>query len=229
MIRFFIIATLSLLTLTGCKKERETIIPPGSTGIPRATVFSTKKVDGVWKLYKGESEFYINGAATNNFYADVKDWGGNVVRTYGTNEGTKAILDEAWSKRLYVNMGLAMKDSDSFDYSSASNATAIAEQFENHRTWVRRFRNHPAVLCWSIGNEAETGDATKNKVYFKEVEKIAAMIHEEDPNHPTTVTFSNSDVNNRIKILMQNAPSIDILSINMYYPSVGKVAKTSLG
>ena len=225
MIRFFIIATLSLLTLTGCKKERETIIPPGSTGIPRATVFSTKKVDGVWKLYKGESEFYINGAATNNFYADVKDWGGNVVRTYGTNEGTKAILDEAWSKGLYVNMGLAMKDSDSFDYSSASNAAAIAEQFENHRTWVRRFRNHPAVLCWSIGNEAETGDATKNKVYFKEVEKIAAMIHEEDPNHPTTVTFSNSDVNNRIKILMQNAPSIDILSINMYYPSVGNVAK----
>ena len=225
MIRFFIIATLSLLTLTGCKKERETIIPPGSTGIPRATVFSTKKVDGVWKLYKGESEFYINGAATNNFYADVKDWGGNVVRTYGTNEGTKAILDEAWSKGLYVNMGLAMKDSDSFDYSSASNATAIAEQFENHRTWVRRFRNHPAVLCWSIGNEAETGDATKNKVYFKEVEKIAAMIHEEDPNHPTTVTFSNSDVNNRIKLLMQNAPSIDILSINMYYPSVGNVAK----
>lgn len=225
MIRFFIIATLSLLTLTGCKKERETIIPPGSTGIPRATVFSTKKVDGVWKLYKGESEFYINGAATNNFYADVKDWGGNVVRTYGTNEGTKAILDEAWSKGLYVNMGLAMKDSDSFDYSSASNAAAIAEQFENHRTWVRRFRNHPAVLCWSIGNEAETGDANKNKVYFKEVEKIAAMIHEEDPNHPTTVTFSNSDVNNRIKILMQNAPSIDILSINMYYPGVGNVAK----
>ena len=62
-------------------------------------------------------------------------------------------------------------------------------------------------------------------MYFKEVEKIAAMIHEEDPNHPTTVTFSNSDVNNRIKILMQNAPSIDILSINMYYPSVGNVAK----
>ncbi len=225
MIRFVIMATLSLLTLTGCKKERETIIPPGSTAIPRATVFSTKKVDGVWKLYKGESEFYINGAATNNFYGDVKDWGGNVVRTYGTTDATKAILDEAWAKGLYVNMGLAMKDSDVFDYSSASNAAAIAEQLENHRTWVRRFRNHPAVLCWSIGNEAETGDANKNKVYFKEVEKVAAMIHQEDPNHPTTITFSNSDVNGRIKVLMQNAPSIDILSINMYYPNVGNVAK----
>lgn len=225
MKRLFSIAILSLIVLTGCKKERETIIPPGSSGIPRATVFSTKKVDGVWKLYKGDSEFYINGAATNNFYVDVKDWGGNVVRTYGTNDGTKAILDEAWSKGLYVNMGLAMKDSDSFDYSDESNAQAIAEQFENHRTWVRRFRNHPAVLCWSIGNEAETGNAQKNAVYFKEVEKIAAMIHEEDPNHPTTITFSNSDVDNRIKVLMQNAPSIDMLSVNMYYPNVGNVSK----
>lgn len=225
MIRFFNIVIIALLTLVGCEKERETIIPPGSSGIPRATVFSTKKADGVWKLYKGETEFYINGAATNNFYGDVKDWGGNVIRTYSTNDNTKAVLDEAWSKGLYVNMGLAMKDSDSFDYSSPSNAAAINEQFENHRTWVRRFRNHPAVLCWSIGNEAETGDAQKNDVYFKEVEKVAAMIHQEDPNHPTTITFSNSDVNGRIKVLMQNAPSIDILSVNMYYPNVGNVGK----
>ena len=225
MKRFLSIAILSLIVIAGCQKERETIIPPGSINMPRATVFSTKKTDGVWKLYKGEAEFYINGAATNNFYADVKDWGGNVVRTYSTNENTKAILDEAWSKGLYVNMGLAMKDSDAFDYSSPDNAAAIQEQFENHKTWVRRFRNHPAVLCWSIGNEAETGDAKKNAVYFKEVEKIAAMIHQEDPNHPTTVTFANSDANNRLKVLMQNAPSVDILSVNMYYPGVGNVAK----
>lgn len=225
MRRLFSSALIALLALTGCTKERETIIPPGSSGIPRATVFSIKKVDGVWKLYKGDAEFYINGAATNNFYSDVKDWGGNVVRTYSTGEDTKAILDEAWSKGLYVNMGLYMKDSDSFDYSSASNAAAIAEQLENHRTWVRRFRNHPAVLCWSIGNEAETGDAAKNAVYFKEVEKVASMIHEEDPNHPTTITFSSADVNNRIKVLMENAPSVDILSVNMYYPGVGGVGK----
>ena len=227
MKRLLSIAILSLIVLTGCDKGHESVIPPGSIGVPRATVFTTKKVDGVWKLYKGETSFYINGAATNNFYADVKDWGGNVVRTYSTNENTKAILDEAWSKGLYVNMGLAMKDSESFDYSSPANADAIAEQYENHRTWVRRFRNHPAVLCWSIGNEAETGDAGKNAVYFKEVEKIAAMIHKEDPNHPTTATFANSDANSRIKVLMQNAPSVDILSVNMYYPGVGNVAKNT--
>ena len=174
MIRLIIIATMSLLALTGCKEERVTIIPPGSTPTQQATVFTTKKVNGVWKLYKGDNEFYINGAATNNFYGDVKDWGGNVVRTYGTNESTKAILDEAWSKGLYVNLGLAMKDCEDFSYTNAANAATIAEQFENHRKWVRNYRNHPAVLCWSIGNEAEGGSAEVNKTYFKEVEKIAA-------------------------------------------------------
>ncbi len=217
---------LATLLVVGCEDDnRQTVIPPSTRPSQQATKFETKKVDGVWKLFKGDSEFYINGAATNNFYAEVKDWGGNVVRTYSTNENTKAILDEAWSKGLYVNMGLYMKDCEDFDYASAANAATIKEQLENHRTWVSRYKNHPAVLCWSIGNEAECGDAAKNAAFFKAVEDIAKMIHEVDPNHPVTTTFSNSEPNNRIKVLMQNAPSVDILSVNAYYPNVGNVAK----
>lgn len=237
------IAIALLLTAVfsvGCaEEERQTIIPPGShltpdapnTG-PQIAKFETKKIDGVWRLLKDGEVFYINGAASNNFYGEVKKWGGNVVRTYGIKEApdaktqytTKMILDEAYANGLYVNVGLGMKDSGSFDYSSPSNAAAIKEQFENHRTWVRRFANHPAVMCWSIGNEFETSDAAKNAVYFKYVEEIAQMIHEEDPNHPTTIAFSNSDVNNKLKPLMQYAPSIDILSVNSYYNGVGGVA-----
>lgn len=219
--------------LMGCgEEERQTVIPPSTRPSQQTTKFTTKKVDGVWKLFKGNNEFYINGAATNNFYAEVKDWGGNVVRTYGikdepdakTNYTTKMVLDEASANGLYVNMGLAMKDCDDFDYSNPANAAAIAEQLANIRTWVRRFRNHPAVLCWSIGNEAESGDKAKNEVYFKHIEDVAKMIHEEDPNHPTTIAFSNSDVEKKIKPLMQFAPSIDILSVNTYYPNVGNIA-----
>ncbi|MBQ2796217.1 MAG: glycosyl hydrolase family 2 [Tidjanibacter sp.] len=217
---------LALCALVGCEDERKTVIPQGSTA-QRPTKFEIKKVDGVWKLYKGASEFYINGAAANRFYGDVKKWGGNVVRTYSTNANTKAILDEAWEQGLYVNMGLSMKNSDGFDYGDAANAEVIAKQLEDHRTWVRRYKNHPAVMCWSIGNEAETGNATTNASLFKAVEDVAKMIHEEDPNHPTTITFANSDVNSRIKVLMQHAPSIDILSVNSYYPNVGNVAKNT--
>lgn len=225
MKQFLCMATALLMTCSviGCSKKRETIIPPGSFVEQQPTVFTTQKVDGVWELYKNGEKFYINGAAGINFISQAKDFGGNVIRTYSTNESTGAILAEALSKGLYVNMGLYMKVSKDFDYSDPKNADAIREQFENHRMWVRRFRNHPAVLCWSIGNESEAGDAAVNETYFKYVEEIAAMIHEEDPNHPTTVTFSNSDPDKKIKVLKSQAPSVDILSVNMYYPGVGNV------
>ena len=224
---------LIALAASGCEGERETIIPPGSVPEQYPTRFTVEKTDGVWRLFKQETDpqkdgqkepFYVNGAATNNFYADVKDWGGNVVRTYSTTDNTKLILDEAWSKGLYVNMGLYMKGSKDFDYSDPANADVIKKQFEDHRMYVRRYRNHPAVFCWSIGNESEDVDAAGNAVYFKYVQEIAAMIHQEDPNHLTTITFSNSDPDKKIKVLKQNAPDVDMLSVNMYYPGVGNVA-----
>lgn len=230
---FTVIAMFATIFAVGCEEERQTIIPPGSTVKTTPTKFETKKGDdGVWRLLKEGEVFYINGAATNNFYGEVAKWGGNTVRTYGikdapdakTNYTTKMVLDEAYANGLYVNVGLGMKDSGVFDYSDPTNAEAIAEQLETHREWVRRFRNHPAVLCWSIGNEFETGDATKNAVYFKYVEEVAKMIKEEDPNHPTTIALAGADVNNKLKPLMKYAPSIDILSVNMYYPNVGGVA-----
>lgn len=226
MRRFVSISLIFLMTCSvmGCGKERETIIPPGSFVEQQPVNFSVSKDDGVWRLYKEGKPFYINGAAGVNFTAEVAKYGGNVVRTYSTNESTGAILSTALANGLYVNMGLYMKVSKDFDYSDPANADAIREQFENHRMWVRRFRNHPAILCWSIGNESEAGDAAVNETYFKYVEEIAAMIHKEDPNHPTTVAFSNSDPDKKVKVLKQHAPSVDILSVNMYYPGVGNVA-----
>lgn len=224
--------TVLLLTLCGlmqgCEEgSRQSNIPASSipTENPnKATQFETKKVDGVWRLLKNGEVFYINGAATNRYYAEVKDWGGNVGRTYGVTDATKAVLDEAWSNGVYMNLGFSLKDSEFFDYSDPKNAEAIQAQYEKCLESVRRYGSHPAVLCWSIGNEVETGNAESNAAFFKEVERIAQMVHKEDPNHPTTIAFANSDVNNRIKVLMEHAPSIDILSINSYYPGVGNVA-----
>ncbi len=233
-----IITFVAALAFVGCNDVRESQIPTPSIPffgdeVAKPAKFETKKVDGVWRLMKDGEVFYINGAATNNFYGEVAKWGGNAVRTYGIKEvpdeknqfTTKEVLDEAYENGLYVNVGLGMKDCDSFDYSNPANAEAIAQQLENHRTWVRRFRNHPAVMCWSIGNEFESGDKAINEVYFKYVEEVAKMIHEEDPNHPTTIAFSNADVTKKLKPLMEIAPSIDILSVNSYYNGVGGVAK----
>ena len=104
---YAVIAMFAAIVAVGCEKERQTIIPPGSTMQYEPTKFETKKVDGVWKVLKDGEPFYINGAAANNFYAEVDDWGGNVIRTYSTNADTKALLDLALANGVYVYMGLA--------------------------------------------------------------------------------------------------------------------------
>ncbi len=201
--------------LCACEKERETIIPPGSD-VSTPTKFSlAQKETGEWYMLKNGEEFYINGAATNRYYGLVREFGGNVIRTYSTSdEATPSILQEAYRNGLYINMGLGIRrERDGFDYTDEAK---VAEQFEEMRSIVRRYRNHPAICCWSIGNEIESM-YTKKEQMWKAVNDIAAMIHEEDPNHPTTMALAGANVDN-IKLIIEHAPELDIISVNSYYP-----------
>ena len=59
---YAVIAMFAAIVAVGCEKERQTIIPPGSTMQYEPTKFETKKVDGVWKIktigYKRMYEYY---------------------------------------------------------------------------------------------------------------------------------------------------------------------------
>lgn len=210
-----------LAVLCSCQKPRQTIIIPGSWEGQEAKVtkFEVKKENDIWKLYKNGKEFYIKGAATNRYYSKVKDFGGNTVRTYSTNETqTPDILKEALENGLYVNMGLSIgRERDGFDYNDKEK---VAAQLEKCRKMVQLYRNHPAVFCWSIGNEADS--QYKNLALWTAINDIAKMIHEEDPNHLVTTTLSNSDVD-KVQKIVEMAPELDILCINTYYPNTKNV------
>jgi beta-galactosidase len=56
------------------------------------------------------------------------------------------------------------------------------------RDMVRRDRNHPSIILWSIGNEVrEQGQADGWKV----AKRLTGLFHEEDPTRPTTAAFDN--------------------------------------
>ena len=47
---------LIALAASGCEGERETIIPPGSVPEQYPTRFTVEKTDGVWRLFKQETD-----------------------------------------------------------------------------------------------------------------------------------------------------------------------------
>ena len=80
---------------------------------------------------------------------------------------------------------------------------------------VKKYKDHPALLMWSIGNEVDLF-YSNTKVW--DVADIAAMIHEVDPNHPTNTVTAGLDPKD--VLIMNRAPDIDIYGINTYGMSI---------
>jgi beta-galactosidase len=79
------------------------------------------------------------------------------------------------------------------------------------RDMVRRDRNHPSIIMWSIGNEIpEQGSADG----WKEARRLTGFFHAGDPTRPTTSAFNNPDDAIRNKL----ADEVDIPGFN-YSPT----------
>ena len=128
-------------------------------------------------------------------------------------KGTEKLLDEAHAAGLTVTLGIWLERVGSgFDYGSKD---AIARQTKMVRDAVEKYRGHPALLMWSLGNEGEGhGDDPR---YYEHLEDLATMVHELDPDHPTmTVIAELGEGGHKVKDLERLAPSIDAVGINSY-------------
>ncbi|WP_202985627.1 glycoside hydrolase family 2 TIM barrel-domain containing protein [Pedobacter planticolens] len=208
---------LSIFTLSCEKNPAAYTLPNETVNAPVLTSakVQTVKVNGKWRLYKDGQVYYVRGAAANQFYDKIDDYGGNTFRTYSTNDSTQKTLDLAKANGLSVMMGIWVnRERDGFNY---NDPVAVKAQLDRIKEEVMRFKDHPAVLIWCIGNEAES--MYTNLKLWDAVGEIAKMIHEIDPNHPTSVALAGVDPV-RIKDMMQRAPDVDILSINTYAPQM---------
>ena len=84
------------------------------------------------------------------------------------------------------------------------------------RDMVRRDRNHPSIIMWSIGNEIpEQG----SKDGWKDAKRLVDFFHQEDPTRPTTSAFNNwSDA-----IANKLADQVDVPGFNYKPMFYGKV------
>ncbi|MBF9239892.1 hypothetical protein I2I05_21045 [Hymenobacter sp. BT683] len=165
---------------------------------------------GRYELLRGGRPYFIKGAGGGQFPERINAYGGNSVRTWGTGDAPR-VLAEATKNGLTVMLGLDVaRERHGFDYNDPA---AVAAQLARVRADVLTYKDHPALLFWGIGNELNL-DYTNAKVWDA-VNDIAKMIHEVDPNHPTSTVLAglNQQEVNRVKA---QCPAVDILSVNTY-------------
>ena len=195
----------------GCRRAADAVIG-GAPLQPAAGVVPVRvarTAAGSYALLRAGRPYLIKGAAGVQHFDLIRAAGGNSVRIY-TAQYADVLLDAAQGQGLTVMLGLWMKPPyEKFDYYDPQ--AVAAQQREVYRQ-VQRYKNHPALLMWNLGNELDN-HARDFKVY-QIVNETARMIHQLDPNHPITTTLT--DGVDFLPAIAHLCPEIDVLTVNAF-------------
>ena len=169
----------------------------------------TIRIEGDQLLRDGQP-YFVKGAGGSGPLDELALRGGNSVRTWST-EGLDRILDEAARHQVTVYVGIWLEpDCSWFSYADPAHC---ARQTERVREDVLRYRSHSALLLWGLGNEME-GDG-KNPAIWQQVNRLAKLVHELDPDHPTSIALAGITAD-KAAGLNAHCPDLDIVGINTY-------------
>lgn len=189
---------------------------------PDTTAASVVRVEPLgegWTLTRDGVPFEIKGVGGHANLALAKGLGATTVRTWGVDQlapraGEPSLLDVVADHGLQAMVGLWIgHERHGFDYSDAAR---VERQRDEVRAAVRRYRHHPALLVWGLGNEmeAQPGSEASARI-FRELEVLARIIKAEDPDHPICMVVAVGEAA-EVAQLRELAPSIDILGVNAY-------------
>ncbi len=166
-------------------------------------------------LLRDGQPYTVNGAGLEFSEISVfASHGGNSIRTWRTDNEQftgQELLDEAHKHGVTVALCIEIgRERHGFDYDDED---AVARQLEYARGEVLKYKDHPALLTWIIGNEMNLH--FENPRVFDAMNDISEMIHELDGNHPTTTALAGIDAG-LVELIEQRAPDLDFVSIQMY-------------
>jgi hypothetical protein len=165
---------------------------------------------GNFTMLRNNTPYYVKGVGGHVYMDIALASGANSVRLWGA-ENAKEVLDEAHKRGLTVMLGLWMPpERHGFDY---SDKLACLDQLNQFKSIVKRYKDHPALLLWGVGNEVDL--FYTDFAVWDAVQNIAAMIHAEDKNHPTCVVTAGIDAP-EVSLIKEKCKDIDILGVNTY-------------
>ena len=169
-----------------------------------------KETAAGFELRRAGEPFFVRGAGGVQHLERLAASGANSVRTWGTDQ-TEEVIDRAQKAGLTVCAGLWIEhERNGFNY---DDLVAVQAQIARHKLAVDQYKNHPALLLWSVGNEVEA--RSTNPKVWDTIEAVAAYIKKVDPNHPVMVATAHISAA-VVAQIRQRCPSIDLLGCNSY-------------
>lgn len=163
-----------------------------------------------YRLLRNGKPFFIRGVGGREALDRLAAAGANSIRTWGA-DNLQPLLDEAQKRGLAVTVGIWLgHERHGFNYGDAAR---VAAQREQVKQTILRYKDHPAVLMWGLGNEMEgKGD---NPAIWTAVNDLARMAKELDPSHPTITVIAEMG-GDKVRTLHRLCPDIDVVGINSY-------------
>lgn len=171
-----------------------------------------KEKNGVYRIYKNGTPMIIKGAVGHTNLAELVACGGNTISIWDTSMVEK-ILDDAQKYNISVMVGLDIPSGDIPQF--YRDEKKVNELFKAHQATVQRFKNHPALLYWGLGNELVMPFASNSGPFYKIYNRLLKMMHTEDPDHPVTTTLINLQKGSILNIHWK-IRDLDFISINTY-------------
>jgi len=124
----------------------------------------------------------------------ITQMGANTIRIYRPPEDREA-MDKAYDNGLYVIMDYPVEHG-----SDVSNPQVRDNIKSGVRNMVKRWKDHPALLIWCIGNEINVnlGGATLSD-WYSLAEECAQICHEEEGENFHPVTVANCELEKQVK------------------------------
>jgi len=183
---------------------------------PMSSLVKIEQTAKGWKLMRNGAPYFAKGACVwgeNVKMDELKAAGANSVRTY-SSKFARWTLDAAQARGMTVFLGYEVSGEHGFSY---LNETDVNAQRERFRAFVKRYKDHPALLIWGIGNEVEQGIENPDHLepMWKELNQLARICKDIDPSHPTAIVLA-APKPEKLAAVRQWCPDVDLVCFNIY-------------
>ena len=178
-------------------------------GLSPVRVDVVAKGDG-FQLIRGGKPYVISGVGGTEKMTDLVAIGGNSMRGWGDGNAAKE-LEAMGPLGITYSVGIWLGHKSYFNY---EDPVVVKKQLDHVQDVIRRLKNDPSILMWSIGNEMEEG-GNDTPALWKAIDDLHVMAAKEDPNHPAMTVVAEVS-KEKIANIKLYAPHLKVLGINSY-------------